>query len=404
MKTLTKTIGKPGKFLANATDGSGKRVPAELTADRLKAWADKANRMHSKGLRIPGPYLKHYKSATPASKLPTPPASLDELHEKLSGGIYRNFGNWKNFQVDEQGNLVADFSVPDHLEEEAKGLHVSPMVLKEFEDGDGEKWQDCLTHVCLTDRPVIYDQDDFKTASPENTEALAAGFSIDCSFSDLTFSNGESDTGNVETNNKANSGSPIVAKISQLRELLEKKKGIKLPGSSEDPLEVLDQLIGVLTADTSAEDASAGSPEPVAMGFSQDDLSKPHIQNLINARTGDLKRQYKDRVLALVPGTVSLSQANEKLIPQIESFQLSLDESGNAQPSKLDTMIESLELVSESRNLTNQLVTGEAYGFSEDGTITTQPLPDEYQGETGNYSEKDIEDGVDAQLKAAGLR
>lgn len=425
MAKLTKDIARVGKFLAN--DLKGGRVPAELKAERLQRAAEIANEMVENGLRIPAPYIKHFPSAKPAKEVPAPPSTPDELHEKVGAGLYRNLGYWDSFSFDpETGTLNGQVDVPDSLEEEAQGLHVSPLFLNPLVDGSGKDWGDAMAHVCLTNRPVIIGQSDFSSSENEEPEAIAAGFSIEVAFSELTTPKGKGKN-NPNDPDTGQKGQKMKDQISALSKIIADVLGVKV--ELKDGATDAENLTAMLEAAKGAKkqpakdsdkqplggDPDAGDPpgkvkeQPLAtaLGFSQEDLKSPAVQAALKRiESGnqqmeeDRKTKYRQRIAALVPGAVSPAFANSDLLPMVEAYSLSLNTDGKPQPAEIDITLKALEAnASVSGNLLQPV---QAFSIDGDGKLVEKEL--DFPQPDGELSAKEVDETADTVLSMAGQR
>lgn len=116
-----------------------------VTADKLRDWRDKGNRMVAKRLAIPVP-LNHQPSAKP-----TPEDQLADLVRNNTGKVvgYEMEGDTLVGYLDVKDSAIAK-KIDEHALE-----HVS-VEIEPFQDGDGEDFQDVLTHVAIVTRPVAH--------------------------------------------------------------------------------------------------------------------------------------------------------------------------------------------------------------------------------------------------------
>lgn len=159
MPRVWKQVVRPGTFWI-------KGVPRTFTDPEIDHFLTQGKKMVAKGLPIRFP-LEHQSWADPDK-------FVDGDERKAKETLY-NKGFVTDYKKDENGALWSEIDVPD--EEFAKKLekeirYVSPRIRKEFQDADGEVWNNVITHVAATPVPVDFRQSPFGTPLKEGEAAV----------------------------------------------------------------------------------------------------------------------------------------------------------------------------------------------------------------------------------------
>lgn len=170
-----KHIISPGERIVYFREDNGLMDVADFTAERNKRICDNSNAMLAAGNPCPVP-LEHDPSVR---------AGLLTEADKNADNIRNNTGWVDKFEVDKNGKLYAWLDIKD--EEVAKKLpntikFVSPYI-NSFIDGKGKKFRDVISHVALTTRPRVTNQEPF-------TEAIAASLKMPIKVEPTNFGTG----------------------------------------------------------------------------------------------------------------------------------------------------------------------------------------------------------------------
>lgn len=387
MPKFSKTILPAGEYVVTRADG--KRIVKEFTPEYLKMVADNSNKMIASGLNIPAPF-KHLKNAVP---------SFDKITETVNTDSYDNAGYWEKLeiqQIDGIPTLVGVIDSPgadDNLDTPAGKLahrikEVSACIKDEWEDGKGNKWGPSMLHGAPVHHPVVPGQKGFSIL--DDSYALSISGMLD-----------QMETGS----------------LSELAAALKESVGVYLPTdiSREDLIKVL--LVSLkqhkLTAEMNIDDREIVNTSPVFMSlpegtkmkFTKDQaeemvslgainpktqkpfeltdfeitdskaepdkslmLSLEKMGNYSKAVTNQLNEERKaslsSRINNLVKtGRVGKEYAEQKLMPQVNSYELSLGEGGKFVETTIESLVASLESLpatgnSPEVNLSNGLPNG----------------------------------------------
>lgn len=319
-KTFKKRIIKPGKYFVPKLDEEGKvqhdattgeilTEEVDVPESRIDRWLSNYQDMTAKGLRIPGPF-RHDPKAVPV-RLKADQHDVDS---------YNNGGFWDKLWKDKHGALWGQIEA--RSKEAAQKLKnnsvedVSLVAKTQWMDGNGNQWEDALTHIALVVHPVAKDTDGFEevidsTKQPDNME-IAASFSFGDTLalsmsSDQTAGSGKS-RGSRDSSRKSagggrinDGGSEINAAALTVKDIIgmlqELDTPLRLPDdtTADNFLERLGTvLVAVQAAGEGDEDGDGESirepnsrskeqPGPVAMSkeleLSLDLLTKSGIKN-----------------------------------------------------------------------------------------------------------------------------
>lgn len=143
----------------------------KVTESDVAHWRDTMARMKEKGIKIPVPW-EHPDRSDPLGK----PMSRNEMRSRNRELAKLNAGWVDDFRIGDDGSLEVCMDIP--MEDDAKRLeqvggYVSPAISKGFIDSRGDVWENAITHVALTSKPVIKDQRDRFTPADSNTLTLS---------------------------------------------------------------------------------------------------------------------------------------------------------------------------------------------------------------------------------------
>lgn len=255
-----KRIIKPGSYRVPLRDPSGKiltdgkgrslKRTVYVGRKRIATWVDNFKRMNSLGLKIPAPWRHDPKAE---------PIRLQGDNQDIDA--YRNAGFWEKMWQDEQtGELFGEVNIP--RDEDASRLKPDPetkrssvedcsLLAKEWEDGDGNKFDDTVTHVALVTHPVAKDDTTYEPL-PEGSTAL--------SLSDPEVHFIAMADADIERVENEESGEGISASGSTVRDvvkMLDKVANIRLPDDTSG-----DNLLERLVVALHAVEAKEDEPEP----------------------------------------------------------------------------------------------------------------------------------------------
>lgn len=363
--------------------------------------------MRSAGIRIPAPF-KHRIDSLPVVEEETAPFDKGE-------GSYNNGGWWEDVWYDDTSQkLMGKVAVPDADAAKKVGstiTEVSPYVKPEHTDGKGNKWEDAIMHIALVNQPIDHDQDNFTAfqsqqegsiALPEGKEAgLAFWMSSEVQDPTQTINNFES-------------------AVTVLREL-----GLVLPEDTNE--ENLLERIVMAGQQKAADDAAkaqqqkqqgtttapptGAQAEPTPVAMAQTETLQKQNEFLMSHLTTTKQTEYKKRIEQLVnTGRVTKEYVEQKLLPLLNGYQLSLSESG-VKRSDLDNILDALEAVTP---LTQQLTPGSVlnagqsegvnFAFDDKGSLQEIPLPASYaQDPNADMSPEEVDKVVKTQLSASRI-
>jgi hypothetical protein len=154
---VEKEVIRPGVY-TYLDEETGLPAKFEATPQRIQHFHDTGKRMLAKGLSIPVP-LEHQQAAKPLNAA-----------EKAANLLKDNAGWVQSYSL-KDGTLFAQLDIPDPKIAEKLPTTIkwtSPWI-NSFVDGDGEKWDGVISHLALTTRPRIAQQQPF----PSIAAALA---------------------------------------------------------------------------------------------------------------------------------------------------------------------------------------------------------------------------------------
>lgn len=362
MPKFEKEILTPGLYAVS--DAKGNRHAKLITKEMISHWVKQHNEMRKSGLNIPAPAY-HDKQAVPENK----PSSSKE-----------NFGFWEELKQDESGKLVGVLDVPLESDAEKIGKTVketSIFAVPKFVDGLGREWNNVITHIACCTQPIEPGQNNFKPANNELAIAMSHRI-ISMGVEDFA----STLTGNVndlEDNDGEGNNSPQMINTTDVFMLLEKVAKVKLPPntSDEDFREAL--VAALLQKQLSEGNNSVGgtvlkpppkseiSEVPVVMSVNQQNGGAQVQQNLVDVETvmshpafksiqsqnqgmltllaNNLKADLKSRVAKLRQRNVINDETKVGYESEIESIQMSFDNSGSPVNPLVQSKIEALESV-----------------------------------------------------------
>ena len=423
MPTFTKRIIRPGTYTVPRADGTRARV--HIGPQRISKWLSTFDAMKKVGLGIPAPW-RHEEKALPVR--------LDG--DKKDTDAYNNAGFWKRLWVDDKdGSLYGEVDVPREENADRLGktvVDVSLLAKPKWTDGQGNEYDDALTHIALVTHPVAKDHDNFRP-SPSESEAIA------CSLADFAFAEdvtpapaGGAGTASVGDGVKASSATVKDA----LAMLSKMDPPITLPEdtNSQNFLERLVTALNALSAAASAGDAedkntsiseppsgSKEKPGPIAMANEPKELKlSTEDQAAINWARKNASKSYQDRIEACVKqGKITPKLAKDTALPLLQDLKLSFDAEGNPVKTPLDMVLDAWEAIPAQSVLTGRsprsaratkgsLLTGEAFsltaGMEEIANANLDDETDPMEGDRFSLTEEEADKILDEQFKASGIK
>lgn len=379
MKTFTKKIVRSNTYEVPGPDGTSRREV--ITPERIKQWAETANKMLDSGLKIPAP-INHDFEALPIV------VGSDGLADAS-----KNAGFWTRFfSKEEDGRTVlyGALEVPDALADKVGKTiqETSIYVRPEFKDGLGRVWKDAPMHVALVNHPVEPGQDNFQ---PDDALALS-----------MSMENGDPprDYGSAASRNKVPNAqidpslqTEQICNIQELVTRLREVARIALPADT-DSTNICERLLAALEqkqlseleGDFDDDKATLQTPnnsrepsKPIVMSkqtnnqkddqrTSSQQTSGPYYgltpeqinelvmshpahkqaldttKNLLGYVTESAKRSISNRINRLIrAGVCTKEYADKFLLPHVEKHHVAFGEDGRPVPSQVEILLEGLE-------------------------------------------------------------
>jgi hypothetical protein len=396
---FTKKIIQPGTYTVDRPGGGTSRV--YVGPERIKRIAETFDRMRENGLRIPAPW-RH----DPKAK----PVRLDMDEQDVDS--YNNAGFWTKVWQEDDGSLYGELDVKDRKAQSKVGKTVvecSPRLDPCWGDGEGDKYEDAMTHCALVTHPVIRNQDNFEPVE-EPGIALSLGsyvaatdvtalFASDASMIGVDSS---SSSGNEGFDNSANgptghvrtavqslalAGIPLPEDTSDenlaeyitvaLRAYVAGRDqsddgGLQSPtkrpkGSKEEKQTVImsKELQAVIANQSQiADKLTAGEELTIEFleGLSADAGTKPEPaqfskeqEAMLRHAEQQMKDGYKVRIERCVQkGQMSPAACKEKFIPLLEAVEFSFGADGEQVVNHLDVCLDVVESIPEGAFLTGK--------------------------------------------------
>lgn len=429
MAKALKTLLKTGLYVA--PQGSLRATPA-----RMRRWTEQFRAMREEGIKVPVGW-GHAPTALPGD--PDQRAkqqfwlsaynagTLDSL-DLTDKGELKGALDCPGVDLDDKGNLVAWRRLADGSEVRTAISEVS-IALKDWRDGKGKLWKDCITHVALTPLPVYAGQDGFAAAlSTAHTDSgftlSLAGFTRELSASETNMADEkEKDaidaTAEAEEEEVAEDTPPPPpaeparpaadngARLSECIRVLE-AHGLHLPGDTT--MENLAERICVaghakakgVAEDEEGDEMDEEDGEPAEYsgenGGQTVEEQRPVMLSLATARNpvekASIRREqdaHKARQLRLIKRLEKKGLPPHKAADfrsRVEGYTLSLTEEGEIVSKKLD-----LELSTWSEALA---------GSHFAGTVLGRARPEPRPGPDPKASQKTQEEAGDALAELAG--
>lgn len=448
--TFRKVVARPGIQLGSGLNGT--RRVAVLTKEDLELAAKTTNEMIADGHLIPSPYSHQDDNGLhplplvrdPKITDPFDPNYLVDGKTKKTPSWDRaiNSGFWKNFSVNENGELEAEIEAEGDENDENSHAgrikktfrQVSPFIHKQFVDGDGKIRRNAIMHVAVTNKGVQPGQKNFENVASRKQEEeynLAMALALPTEDENvislgndiLQFASPEptsSSPGNPPSDKDTSSsdkpmeeGSPgegegAAKHVADIVLLFQEKFDLTFPDDTDEN-NFIDRLKAVLSALPSLGDDSEDMKKPpvgtekkdpvMAMSTTTDPQASPETQALLaklqsqnEALLGlvvqKLQSEYKGRIENLVrDGRIAHKFATEELIPQVDAFSITTDqlaEDGSYNGSN------HLELA--LRVLENNIALGLPGGQGKPANIQKLDAPgDMVNPEDEDFSTEDIE-------------
>lgn len=149
MRSFSKEILRPGKYVKG-----GRSI--EITPDDVQGFHDSYGQLAKRGLLAPLIW-EHSDPGSPDGL----PQQLSSLRDSLANATKHTAG-WLKRTLVKDGRLFGVFDVPD--DKDAQKLanqnvrFVSPELRKKWQAGDGSTFERVISHVALTHKPILVDQ------------------------------------------------------------------------------------------------------------------------------------------------------------------------------------------------------------------------------------------------------
>jgi len=259
--------------------------------------------------------------------------------------------------LDEAGHLLSQAKTDDGVPVQTAISEVSGAIKEKWKDGKGRLWNNALLHVALTPLPVVADQGSFT--------ALSAG---DFTLSLITL--GDDDVADKEDKapDTSGEGPSMESKFKAVLEKLAEKYQINLPDDTT-PENAWERLEIALMQ---GEPAEAPAPEPTEANdeleeggeVAAEPESRPVMLSLANAtdpltiklltQQQDGKRDDLKRLIRQLQRRGMPRLTAEKLEAAAASYELSLDEAGDARPSDIEYRLSVWDEYLPKRALTSE--------------------------------------------------
>lgn len=297
--------------------------PLPVTVERLKHWRDTFHRFRSLGLKVPV-FFGHQtdpKKAVPVKRLPSNCAGqLADLELSADG---------------KKAEFVVDIPRPEDASKVENNLvELSPVIFENWTDGDGTVHKDCITDVDLVVHAVDHRQEDFQPA-------------IACSI-----------------RMGLDKGKPVIYRLADDEESDDDSEGDSEGDGSDRVARVIEGMaaLNIIVPDDTTVDnffervesallTAAAMGDGVDMGTEGLEQTSPEFAALsLNSPLGKFQsKQYQTGVmtrldLLLKQGQCTPVQYKERA-PQVQTIRLSLNTSGEHQPTTVEAWIDAMESV-----------------------------------------------------------
>lgn len=302
--------------------------PLPVTVERLRHWRDTFHRFKSLGLKVPV-FFGHQddpKKAVPVKRLPSNAAGkLIDMELSADG---------------KKAEFVIDIPRPEDASKVEHNLvELSPVIFEKWTDGDGTEYKDCITDVDLVVHAVDHRQEDFKPAI-----ACSIRMGLDTGKPVIYRLAEDDNMADHKSDHNSDHDSDEGDGSDRTKRVIEGLAALNIIVPDDTTVENFFERVesALLTAaamgdgGVSTENLEATSPEFAA--FSLDSplgkfQSKQH-------QTGVMTRLN----LLLQEGQCTPVEHKDRL-PQVGKISLSLNATGEHQPTNLEVWIESRESV-----------------------------------------------------------
>lgn len=408
MPKFTKKIMRPGTYEVSDKNGGTRRV--FISGDRLKKWAETFKSMTTNGLRIPAPW-RHDPKAVP----------LRLQADEQDTDAFKNAGWWEKVWVDESDNtLYGELNVPRQEDASKVGTtvtEVSPLAMSRWTDGNGDSYEEALTHIALVTHPIVTGQDNFV---PEEL-AAAIAFSSDNFITvenivkekenEILFA--YDDSGEGESEDVRATGATIAKALPILRKI-----GLSLPADTDESNFAERVIVAACAIKGSKEDDeenleeepddSEEKPSPIVMS-----KLTPEQEGTLAFAKQVIVNQYASRIKECVErGKITPAMA-EQIKPITENLEIEFSSEGKIKPSPLDQILMAWEAIPEGSILTGKNITQakkESKGSTNTFSIGSlefafndQEPPSTDASSFDDVTEEQAEEALKAQAKAAGI-
>lgn len=145
MPVITKRVLRDRTYYPNGS------APETFTRERIAHMAAEFRAMKAAGLRVPVPFTH------PG---PTDPLFMPVPVQRAEGRQFSpaNHAGWlADVRLTDDGWMEWDIEPRPGVTEDQLD-HFSPAIAREFRDGAGRVWKDCITHAAAVYHPIAFDQ------------------------------------------------------------------------------------------------------------------------------------------------------------------------------------------------------------------------------------------------------
>lgn len=338
-------------------DAEGNKI--EVTPARLKHWRDTFAQMKERGVKVPmswghGNKLEDFL-----------PIEMGKDRRRRAIPLPENcVGYLHSFEIaegEDKAELTFDVRRKEDVEKVRHNLaDVSPVILSKIKDGDGNLYEDVMTHVDLVQHPVDHRQSDF-----EEVEVIACSLR----YVDSAHEEPETQIFRMQTDAEEATTTPPSDETPAAPDA----EAAKVPDAQGNPSKVSDQerlgevieslraMNVVLSNDTTTENflehlqqalltVKAMEGDSMAEESGQEQVTSPNVA-MMSAETRALKAhaesQHRKTVAARMSSLVATGRATPAEIEAREDslkvLKLSLDNAGEHQATALESWILSRE-------------------------------------------------------------
>lgn len=421
-----KKVARPGVVLPK--NPLGRRQVKAIDREYLERVAATGNEMLKAGILIPMPY--GHTDENGVYPIPLLQGVNGSLVDAKEGGVPRwdqavNSGFACSFEIDpEDGGLVVESEHEGEKENQESHAgrvgttfrQTSPFI-SDWTDGSGKHWKDAPLHICLTNRGVQHNQEEFKLITDDGapnqeliskqgltSPELAIAMSIDLdSYMDKSLSDALALSADSDMEMLSQSISGISPEMTnKIKELLKTKLGLTLPDDT-DTNNLGDRLVTILTNMETRKEGDDITQMPNGTDAIQtpmimaDDLTpetNPDDLVIANKRANFLlsafleakKKSLANRISKMIKQGQVGRPKGDALLGQVNGLALSLDDFDGEQAPKTP-----LELALDMLEETDAIVDGDAEGQdAPEGAEIPNEAPDMQDGPEKEMSPEEV--------------